>query len=161
MVGGILKEKIRKQDDIGISGNVEIIVRNEYTGKIIRKERKKNRIPNTGLNYMRDLIRGENTNPISHFAVGTDGTSTTENDIDLGNEVYRQQITRIDVADRILTVRYFLSSNEANGEILSEAAILNSDEGGEMLGRVTYTDIEKNENISVTYIWDINLAYVE
>jgi len=151
---------LKHKDLLRLYQNVKITVENEKTGEIYTQE-VRNRIPTAGRNYIIDLIRGENTEPITHFAVGTDDTATDDTDTTLGNEVYRQSITKITTEDSLLSVNYFLSSNEANGNTITEAGIFNDGTAGDMLGRVVYSSIDKDENVSVTFEWDITLAYVE
>jgi hypothetical protein len=149
---------ITKSENLNISDNVLIIVRDVRTGEIIRQERRHNLIVLDGRNLIRDLLAESTTDSLSHFAVGTDGTSTTDSMSALQTEVFRNDITRLDLENNKLIVNYFLASNEANGNTIREAAIFNAVSGGDMYARVTQSEIEKNENVSLTYVWTTNIT---
>lgn len=151
---------IKVDENIKFSNNVLITARDVRTGEIIHQERQHNLIVQDGRNLLRDLLAGNTNANISHFAVGTGGTAATDSMSALQTEVYRQQITRMDGYNNQLQVRYFLASNEANGNTIREAGIFNDATTGIMFARVTQGEIIKSENISITYIWYINIASI-
>lgn len=150
---------ITKKETLDISDNVLITARDVCTGKIIHQERQHNLIVADGRNLIRDLLSGEG-DALSHFAVGTEDTSTADSMSELQSEVFRNDITRFDLENNKLIVNYFLASNEANGNTIREAGIFNADSGGNMYARVTQSEIEKSENVSITYQWTTNIASI-
>ena len=157
--GGNLRKIITKKETLDLADNVLITARNVKTGKIIHQERQHNLIVLDGRNLIRDLLSGSGDN-LSHFAVGTDGTTTTDSMSALQSEIFRNSITRLDLENNKLVVNYFLASNEANGNTIQEAGIFNAASGGTMYARVIQSAIEKNENISITYSWTTNILSV-
>lgn len=151
---------IKVDENIKFSNNVLITARDVRTGEIIHQERQHNLIVQDGRNLLRDLLAGNTNANISHFAVGTGGTATTDSMSALQTEVCRQQITRMDGYNNQLQVRYFLASNEANGNTIREAGIFNDATAGIMFAKVTQSEIIKSENISITYIWYINITSI-
>lgn len=149
--------EIEAKTRIGISGRLHILIQDAKTGEILRDEWNDNKIVDTGLNLVRDLIAGGNT-PVTEIAVGTDGTAPTNSDTTLTAEVFRSPITRRIPTDKKITLQLFIPTTSANGNTLREAGIFNAATAGDMLSRVTYADIVKTSAITVTLTWEITIS---
>ena len=145
------------KDGIGIRGELEIEVRDAKTDRLIRHDLIKNKVVDTGLDLVRDLMLGNNFAP-THIAVGTNNTAPVAGDTTLNTEVFRNVITRRIVASKQAKFQLFITSSEANGNTLVEAGIFNQATVGDMLSRVTFTDIIKTSALTVTLTWTITLS---
>ena len=128
--------------------------------RLIRREQRGNLAVLTGRNLLRDFLAGDAVTGLERFAVGTDGTTVTANDTQLGVEVFRDQLTKITKDVAKLTVQYYLSSISANGNTLQEAGLFGNGatdtaNSGTMYARVTHSAIEKTSSTAVTYTWDL------
>ena len=146
-----------EKDKVGLRGRLHILVRNEETGEVLRDEWNDNKIVDTGLNLVRDIIAAGNTPP-THVAVGTNNTAPLATDTTLNTEVFRKRINRRTPTDKNIEFQLFITTGEANGNTLKEAGIFNAASVGEMLSRVTFADIVKTAAISVTLTWNITLS---
>lgn len=147
----------RYQPKIGLSGRLHILIVNKETGEVLRDEWNDNKIIDAGLNLVRDLIAGGNT-PVSDIAVGTNSTAPLATDTTLITEVFRSNIARRIPTDKKITIQNFIPTGSANGNTLREAGIFNAPNAGDMLSRVTFSDIVKTSAISVTLTWAITLS---
>lgn len=142
---------------LSIRGRLHILIKEAATGRVLRDEFIDNKIIDTGLDLVRDLILNSNVAP-THIAVGTDATAPLATDTILGTEVFRNIITRRISASKKATYQLFLDTGDANGNTLVEAGIFNRSSAGDMLSRVTFTAIVKTVSITATLTWDITLS---
>lgn len=145
-----------------MSGRLHILLVEKATGRVLRDEWTPNKIVNTGLNLVRDLMANSNKGP-THIAVGTDNTVPLATDTVLATEVFRNLITRRFPADKKITYQLFLDTGDANGNSLVEAGIFNRSaaDTGDMLSRVTFIVITKTAAITATLTWEITLSEKE
>ena len=109
-------------------------------------------ISNTGKNRTRDLI----VDDILEVSLGTDGTSATVGDTDLGTEIAGiAKYPTITTSDRTINTQYELYSTEANGETITEGAIKLT--GDVLLDRFVFPDYDKTENNALIVIDIINI----
>jgi len=152
---------IKKIDEkvLDITYNVTIMIENLET-KEIKTIKKHNIITSFGKNLIAKIIGNQSTNGITHFAVGTDDTIVSASDTVLGNEVYRNQITQAIDSSNKATIKYYLSSPQANGNDLVEAGLFGGTatdtlDTGTLFAHVTFDKISKTSSIAVTFVWDI------
>ena|SRR3990167_11431553 len=101
----------------------------------------------SGMNKVRDLI---NTN-LTKGQCGTGTSTATEEDSGLEQEVGATLKTLINnVADRLLTTSFTLSTTDGNG--LSFTEFENQFSTGESLLRIRHTPISKDNTKELTYI---------
>jgi hypothetical protein len=144
---------------INLIANVTMTVRDAKTGIPILVDRKHNRVVFAGCNAIRDALAGVRPSIIvGWFAVGTGDTPATDLDTGLESEIWRDAVTRIDTDEATAQVDYYLPTTAANGYTLTEAGLFLASSGGPMLVRVVMAPQEKNENITITYTWDIGIG---
>jgi hypothetical protein len=148
---------ITASEHIGVQGRLTIKVKNEVTGEI-KEQIKDNLVILDGRNLIRDFLYGDPVTGLTHMAVGTD---TSDPAVTPGiTEVFRKVFTDKVKADVKLTVDMFLGSQEANGNILTSAAIFgngatNVAGSGTQYNKIIYDPINKTVELSVTYTWDL------
>jgi hypothetical protein len=116
-----------------------------------------NLVVTTGLNLIRDLIIGvPDTFPITHIAVGTDGTPPVLANTALGAEVFRGPFTQKTSSVAGLALRYFLGPNDANGSTIRETGIFNAPIAGVMYARRLLTPQLKTAELAMTITWTLS-----
>lgn len=126
-------------------------------GLLLAEEHGHNRVPNSGRNYLRDLLSGDLLSGITDFVFGTDGTATTNADVALGAQVFRSAVTLVTKTALTLTLQYFLPSTAVNGETIREAGLF-TDEDTLVARYVLPTPIVKTSAIAVTFTWAITFT---
>lgn len=134
-------------------------------GRPCYRERKKNKVPLSGRNVLRDLLGraipgfGAGFAP-THFAVGTDATVTTDGHTALGTEVFREQVTTRQAFSARVVYQAFLGTNDANGNSLAEIGLFDTPNAfqGNLFARATYTPIPKTISIQVVFTWEITIT---
>jgi hypothetical protein len=144
-------------DDIALKGKLTIKIENVVTGEVTEQV-EDNLVILAGRNLIRDFLFGDAVSGITHMAIGTDTSDPAVTPTI--TEVFRKIFTDKVKADGKLTVDMFLGSQEANGNILTSAAIFGNGAtdvagSGTQYNKVTYTAIEKTTSISVTYTWEL------
>ena len=139
---------------IKATGNVLIEV-HDRAGRLLRRQRSKNLVVDTGLNLVRDLLAGGGFRP-SHIAVGTSSGSTLPSATGLGNEVYRQAIDRRAVTDKSISLQVLIDTDDGNGFLLAEAGLF---ESSTLVARELITPaISKTSSIQVTITHEIQIS---
>ena len=107
----------------------------------------------TSKNRLRDLMIAD----ITSMTVGTDGTSATTGDTDLGAEIAGVSKTpSIITQDRTINFQYTIYSTEGTGNTIKEAGVfMNSDTI--MLDRVVFPDFVHTTSNELTVIDIINI----
>lgn len=124
---------------------------------LLYSQKSPNKIVAVGRAYLGLMVKGATSSP-TDVAVGTGGTAPADGDTALGTEVFKDDITqRLDITDG-LRIRFLLSASSANGNTLTEAAVLGPTPNFYMLSRVTYTGIVKTSSVAVNYTWDITFT---
>lgn len=125
--------------------------------KILYTQYSHNLIVATGRIYLGLLLKGSEPAP-TDVGVGVDATAAADGQTALLNQAFKSNITqRLDITNG-LRIRYLLSSSSANGNTLTEAAILGPSPNLYMLSRVTHTGIVKSASVAVNYTWDITFT---
>lgn len=135
--------------------NVRVAKFDLRTGRVREVVHRHNLAVLAGRNMIRDLLNGDTVAALSHFAVGTGTTAPASTDTTLGTEVFRDVFTKVTEADAKLTIQYFLGSQSANGNDLSEAGLFNDDTTGTMYARVTFPADAKTASEAWTFNWEL------
>lgn len=109
------------------------------------------------------FVKSNEIAPFSYIAVGTGTTEPQANDQQLQAEVFRKEITPVDLTKDIsvegdrekLRVSTELDFTEANDVPLTEAGLFNASVGGVMYNRVVFKPINKTKDFKLTLIWEI------
>jgi hypothetical protein len=145
------------QDDLSLQGRLTIKIKNIITGEITERV-EDNLVILAGRNLIRDFLYGDAVSGLTHMALGTD-TSDPATTPGI-TEVFRKVFTSKVKADGKLTVDMYVGSQEANGNLLTSAAIFGNGAtdtagSGTQYNKVTYNAVEKTSSLSVTYTWDL------
>jgi len=124
-----------------------------------RVETYKNRVLLGGVSYVADLLLGEDNTIIDYVAVGDDPSPNTLNISKLGNEVFRKPpTTSYRDGDKPIWETFF-TQNEANFQWrelgLFAGGNLDKD-SGRLVARVV-VDETKNDNITITLLWEFRI----
>jgi hypothetical protein len=154
------------KDNLTVKGQLTITKTNTATGAEEVTEIN-NLVVDDGLEYILSSIVANDgvaarPNPMSHMAVGTDGTAQVSTDSALGAEIStggRQPLvsTTLDTATNSLEFVCLFDAGEGSGAI-EEAGIFNASSGGTMLARTTFPVINKEALDKLTITWVITLA---
>lgn len=144
-------------EPIWLKGKLTIKIINEVTGEV-REIIKDNLVILAGRNLIRDFLYGDAVTGLTHMAVGTDTSDPTVTPTI--TEVFRKVFTSKVKADGKLTVDMYLSSQEANGNTLTSAALFGNGASdtlgtGTQYNKVVYDPIVKTASLSVTYTWEL------
>jgi hypothetical protein len=138
-----------------VKANVELIVRDATSGRILSHQRVKNTVVDTGLNIVRDLLGGTGYGPAS-IAVGTGTAATGTTDTSLGTEIWRGNIDRRIQGSKEVNFQVLLTTADANGYTLSEVGLF---DGTSMYARALLSPtIEKTGAKTVTISHKITVA---
>lgn len=141
-----------------ISANVAIEVHDALTGELLQFEEEHNLVVLSGRNLIRDVLNGAGgPYVLTHLAVGTGQDEVLWSDTGLGNEVFRDVLTKHTPDSGKLDVQYYLPSSSGNGNDLYEAGLFTSASGGTMFARVKHGKVAKTASITATYSWSINI----
>jgi hypothetical protein len=154
------------KDNLTVKGQLTITKTNMATGAEEVTEIN-NLVVDDGLEYILSSIVANDgvaarPNPMSHMAVGEDGTTQVSTDSALGAEISaggRQPLvtTTLDTATNSLEFVCLFDAGEGSGAI-EEAGIFNASSGGTMLARTTFPVINKEALDKLTITWVITLA---
>lgn len=154
------------QQVLTLEANVTIVTRDARDERILSIQRHHNKIPNSGLNLLRDLLNDKSGAGASvgqspgsgYFAIGTGSTAAASGDTTLGTEIFRDVVTSSSATAQKLTITFSLGTGQANGYALREAGILNASSGGTLFARAVHSVINKTSAITVTYTWEITFS---
>jgi hypothetical protein len=143
-------------NSLGVSGAIVAQVHNHVTDETQIYETH-NLVVDEGLNIIADLLTQQpSIVGITHFAVGTGTTEPTAADTALEAEVYRGAITRGSRSGTgIASLEYYLQRGAANGETLTEVALLSVKGNTTRLyaRALLPAGIPKSKDYSITLSW--------
>ena len=154
-------KKVYIEEDLQINVNVRIEKINVETGKIREIIETHNIATDVGLNTLRDRMLGTGTynSYPTHLAIGTGTTAEVAGNTALETEVFRDSLTQYAAIDTgQWQYKYYLSSDDANGNTISEAGLLDASASGNMPARVTFTGDEKTSSEAWTFNWTFTLT---
>lgn len=140
-----------RTEGISLTGKLRILIENVQTNesKTIEKD---NLVILNGRNLIRDFLAGDSVTGLSHLALGTDTTEPTVSPTI--TEVFRKELTSKVKAEGKLTVDMYLSSQEANGNSLTSAALFGNN-GERQYNKVIYDGISKDSSLAITFTWEL------
>lgn len=142
-----------------LAHNVEILVHDAKTRKLLDTIKTHNLIVTTGIQQIIDLCRGDSIAAFGYGAVGTVSTPAAPGNTALGAEVFRQPLTASNRTGSIWTITMYLSSTQANGNALREFGEFTTPAvGGAMLARIVHGLINKTTSVTVTYLHTITVT---
>lgn len=136
---------------------------------LIDSTQRHNLVTLAGRNLIRDLLYWNSTadNPrpfgLNYFSAGTSTAAFAASSTALGTEVFRDSFTQRTKTDGQTVYKYYLTSNDANGNTLTEAGLHGNSSStgantGELYAGALYTAIAKTTSIAITYSWTLTWA---
>ena len=148
-------------DVIRLKGFIEAELRNAFTNEVIERTKTPNQIVVGGRKWVLQQLASSEMNTalsIGYLAVGTGTVSPATSDSALGGESLRKAIGTFSTANLTANppswqAAVSFATNEAN-TTLSEVGLFNSNSAGTMLGRATFTTLNKSTSntLSISYI---------
>ena len=146
----------------------------ERDGRVAHTQIRRNRIVKSGRLLVAQLFGGVSSGtpptPVSHVAVGIDGTAPTDDDAALGSQRATPNaitaVTYLPFDDPVAgggvvkrtraSVTAVFDFDEANGpEPLREAGLLTAASGGVLYNRVVFDPVTKTNAFKLTVLWDV------
>jgi hypothetical protein len=143
------------QDTLKLKGAVALVLRDK-DGNVKAKQEAKNLIVDTGLNFICDRMKDDET-AMSHMAIGSGTTAAAAGDTALGTELDRVALTSSTVTNNEIVYVASFGAGTGTGAV-TEAATLNASSGGTMLCRVTFSEVNKAADDTLQITWTITLS---
>lgn len=148
------------QDVIKMKGFIEAELRNAFDGTLVERVEERNIIVTAGRSWVLQQICSSvisTAQSINNMAVGTGTTAPATSDSALGSETLRKSIGTFTTTNLTSNPPSWLAAvsfatNEAN-TTLGEVGLFNSTSGGTLLGRATFTTVNKttSNTLSISY----------
>jgi hypothetical protein len=121
---------MKKQDQIKIIGQCQVILKDAITGKIKYDHIYKNMVVTTGKNSIAAGLQGQaSTGVITYCALGTGSTAPALADTKLQTEIVRKLVSARSVSANVATFTTFFTTSEGNGS-LKEAGLFGDNASG-------------------------------
>ena len=139
-------------NDLALHTNVKVYKNDE----LVHEE--KNKVVDTGLNFICERLKDNVLDPMSHMAVGTGTIAVDMDDTELGTQLDdRVALTSTTVSDNVLEFSAIFEGTTHAGAI-TEAGIFNAATLGTMLNRVVFGVVTINEPDTLTIVWTLTFA---
>ena len=150
-------------DVIQMRGCIELALRNAFTGEIIQKQTINNVIVTAGRRWVLQQINSQDiatAQSIGYMGVGTGTTAPATSDSALGSETTRKAIGTFTTSNLTSNPPSWLAvmslaTNEGN-TTLGEVALFNSSSAGTVLGRATFTTVNKTTSNTLTLSYTVS-----
>lgn len=139
--------------------NLTVTKHDALTGARRSVQRTHNLVVTAGRNLVRDLLKGDSSATLTHFALGTSATAVSASNTALVAEVYRAGLTSLIASSAQLTCKYYLASGSGNGSTYREAGLLTASSGGTLYARALLASaIVKTAASAYTFQWDLTFG---
>lgn len=145
------------KDNFPIKGDLHIVVKDSKTGEVKVDRLEKNLVVTVGKEWIASRMQGTASNVMGYMAVGTDSTAPAAGNTTLGAEVARVAVTSATASTNTVTYVATFGAGTGTGA-LTEAGLFNSNSGGTMLSRTTYSVINKGSGDEMTVTWVITVG---
>ena len=141
----------------GFRGEVTIELWNSKDGTRVVH----NKVVNGGLKYSAARWLDNNTNPISHVAIGTDDTAAAAGQTALVAEVGTRAavtgavVTRNVTDDAVQYVATFPPGNPVGAVGIKEMGLFNASSAGTMVARTAFPVVNKGVDDGITVTWKV------
>ena len=151
------------EDTIKLRGCLEITLRNAFNGEVVGQVIKENTIVTTGRRWVLEQICSDLSTvnqSINYLAIGTSTTAPGTGDSAMGSENTRKAIgtfttTNLSSNPPSWRAEVSFATNEAN-TTLGEVGLFNSSASGTMLGRATFSTINKTTSNTLTISYTVS-----
>ena len=143
-------------DGLKLRGDVALVLRDK-DGNVKDERNIKNLIVNTGLNFICDRMKNDET-AMTHMALGSGSTAAAAGDTSLGSQLgSREALDSDTVSSNTITYTSSFEAGDATGSV-TEAGIFNAASGGTMLCRTVFAVVNKGADDSLSVTWTITLT---
>ena len=143
-------------DGLKLRGDVALVLRDKH-GNVKDERNIKNLIVDTGLNFICDRMKNDET-AMTHMALGSGSTAATAGDTSLGSQLgSREALDSDTVSANTITYTSSFEAGDATGSV-TEAGIFNAASGGTMLCRTVFAVVNKGADDSLSVTWTITLT---
>lgn len=143
-------------EGLKLRGDVAVVLRDK-NGNIKDERTIKNLIVDTGLNFICDRMKDDET-AMTHMALGSGSTAPAAGDTSLESQLGSRELLDSSTVtnNQIVYVASFEAGDATGG--VTEAAIFNAASGGTMLCRVTFAVVNKAADDVLSINWTITLT---
>ena len=142
-------------DKLKVTGELQIVLRDK-NGNIKLDKTEKNLVVSTGKAFIAKRMIGVSSDVMSHMAIGGTNTTPIAGHTALLGEIARAALVSSTVVDNTVTYSCLFAAGVGTGA-LTEAGIFNDDTAGEMLSRVVFSVVNKDNDDTLTINWQITL----
>lgn len=147
-----------EKDQLIVRGELRVVLRGP-DGKVKERRRVRNLIVTAGKNHIADqLSSSPSGSAMSHMAVGTGSTAPAAGDTTLGAEIDRNALTSRTDSTNVVTYVGDWAAGDATNSAIAEAGIFNASSSGAMLGRATFTSVNKTASDTLQITWTVTIG---
>jgi hypothetical protein len=143
-------------ESVSLKGNLEVILLDQ-NGNQKDYRKIENVVVAVGKQIIAARLVGNTIAIPSHMAVGTDSTAAATGQTALGGELGRVVLDSTTRVSNVLTYVATFPAGTGTGA-LTEAAILNASNTGNMLCRTTFSVVNKAVGDSIVITWNVTVA---
>jgi len=144
------------KDSLKLTGAVSLVLRDK-DGNVKQTKEAKNLIVNTGLNFICDRMKDDET-AMTHMALGSGTTAAAAGDTALGSQLgSRVSLTSSTVTDNQIVYVCSFPAGSGTGAV-TESGIFNAASAGTMLCRVVFSTVNKSADDTLQITWTIQLS---
>lgn len=144
------------KDQLKLKGEVFITVKDK-DGKVKETRKETNLVVDSGLAFICSRMASPDQAIMTHMGLGSGSSAPAGGDTDLSNLLgARETLDNIVVNDNAVTYSSSFEAGDATGAV-TEAGIFNAGTGGDMLCRVTFAEVNKAPEDTITINWIITL----
>lgn len=151
-------------EQIKMTGQCQIIIKDAKTGKIKYDHTSKNMVVTAGKNSIASALQGTTANNkgiITYCALGTGTTAPEATDTTLETEIFRKLISVRGVDGNVATFSTYYTTSEANGE-LKEAGLFGDDASGSADSGTLFCRVAinrtKTTGDTLTLVWTVTIG---
>ena len=143
-------------DGLKLRGDVALVLRDK-DGNIKETRDVKNLIVDTGLNFICDRMKDDET-AMTHMALGSGSTAAAAGDTTLGSQLgSREALDSATVTNNQIVYVASFEAGDATGAV-TECGLFNASTGGTMLCRTVFSVVNKAADDTLTVNWTITLT---
>jgi hypothetical protein len=143
-------------EGLKLRGDVALVLRDK-DGNIKDERNIKNLIVDTGLNFICDRMKDDET-AMTHMALGSGTTAPAAGDTSLESQLgSREALDSSTVTNNQIVFVASFEASDATGAV-TEAGIFNAASGGTMLCRTVFSVVNKAADDTLTVNWTITLT---
>lgn len=139
-----------------VIGKVQLILKDQFDN-IKYETIVDNAVVLSGKVFIASRMAGTSSPVMSHMAIGTNTTSVSDANTQLGTEAFRKALLSTTPTSFQVVYSAFFDAGEGTGTI-TEAGIFDASSAGTMLCRTVFTGIPKDVNDTLTVNWTVSIV---